>query len=82
MNTGNQVEISVYDVLDALHDYAWIHFTEEEALFMNNEYPLVFPLCFLDYTKYPQYPVHKKQHTVNLVDIWDIGFFEPARRAP
>ena len=37
--TGNQVRISISDVLDALHDYAWIHFTEEEALFMNNPYP-------------------------------------------
>ncbi|KAK8812728.1 hypothetical protein WA538_004585 [Blastocystis sp. DL] len=39
VNTGNQVRISISDVLDALHDYAWIHFTEEEALFMNNPYP-------------------------------------------
>ena len=42
VNTGNQVEININDELDALCDYAWIHFTEEEALFMNNEYPLVF----------------------------------------
>ncbi|KAK8816049.1 hypothetical protein WA556_000995, partial [Blastocystis sp. ATCC 50177/Nand II] len=50
VNTGNQVEISINDVLDALYDYAWIHFTEEEELFMNNE-------------KYPQFAIHKKQHT-------------------
>ena len=42
VNTGNQVRISISDVLDALHDYAWIHFTEEEALFMNNPYPVRF----------------------------------------
>ena len=49
VNTGNQVHICVSDVIDALHDYAWIHFTEEEALFMNN-------------TNYPQFEIHKKQH--------------------
>lgn len=36
---GNQVHIHIADVIDALSDYAWIHFTEEEELFMNNEYP-------------------------------------------
>ena len=50
VNTGNQVEISINDVLDALYDYAWIHFTEGEELFMNNEYlsdciGFIFPLA-------------------------------------
>lgn len=44
VNTGNQVEINISDVLDALYDYAWIHFTEEEELFMDNEYPCLLPL--------------------------------------
>lgn len=49
VNTGNQVQICVSDVIDALHDYAWIHFTEEEALFMHNEYPSIFLHSFLDF---------------------------------
>ena len=35
--------------MSALSDYAWIHFTEEEDLFMNNP-------------NYPQGVTHKKQH--------------------
>ena len=46
VNTGNQVHICVSDVIDALHDYAWIHFTEEEALFMNNTYPFLVDSSF------------------------------------
>lgn len=42
ISMGNQVHIHIADVIDALSDYAWIHFTEEEELFMNNEYP-----CFI-----------------------------------
>ena len=67
MNTGNQVRISISDVLDALHDYAWIHFTEEEALFMNNPYPGWAIPSFLDNTNYPQYAIHKGQHEVDEV---------------
>lgn len=39
VNTGNQADICISDVLDALSDYAWIHFTDEEGIFMNNPYP-------------------------------------------
>ena len=39
VNTGNQAGICIYDVLDALSDYVWIHFTDEEAIFMNHPYP-------------------------------------------
>ena len=39
VNTGNQADICIYDVLDALSDYVWIHFTDEEAIFMNHPYP-------------------------------------------
>lgn len=46
VNTVNQVHICVSDVIDALHDYAWIHFTEEEALFMNNTYPFLVDSSF------------------------------------
>lgn len=41
VNTGNQAQICVGDVLDALYDYAWIHFAEEEALFMHHPYPFL-----------------------------------------
>ena len=53
VNTGNQVHICVSDVIDALHDYAWIHFTEEEALFMNNAYPYPFHSPFLNIYELP-----------------------------
>lgn len=39
VNTGNQADICIFDVLDALSDYVWIHFTDEEAIFMNHPYP-------------------------------------------
>lgn len=53
VNTGNQVHICVSDVIDALHDYAWIHFTEEEALFMNNVYPCYFYRLLLNVDELP-----------------------------
>ena len=56
VNTGNQVEISINDVLDALYDYAWIHFTEEEELFMNNEYPFLLPVVSFTARSIPSLP--------------------------
>lgn len=77
ISMGNQVNIHIADVIDALSDYAWIHFTEEEELFMNNEYPFwSLDLHFLTYNKYPQGAIHKKQHEVMITrNEWIIGVF-------
>lgn len=37
--SNNVLKITVNDVIDVLLDYTYIHFTEEEMLFMNSPYP-------------------------------------------
>lgn len=36
---GNTLQVKLIDVLKAIQEYACIHFTEEELLFMNHSYP-------------------------------------------
>ena len=37
--TGNSLQVKLIDVLKEIQNYACIHFTEEELLFMNHPYP-------------------------------------------
>ena len=43
---GNTLQVKFIDVLKAIQEYACIHFTEEELVFMNNSYP-----CKVNYLK-------------------------------
>lgn len=70
VNTGNQVEININDVLDALYDYAWIHFTEEEELFMNNEYP--FPLPAVSFTSRSIPSLPSTRSSTQFVLLWSM----------
>lgn len=62
----NDMHINALDIVDAFCDYAFIHFTEEELLFMDNPYPFLkhVLLIFLIITAYPDKESHKKQHEV------------------
>lgn len=64
--SNNVMKISVQDVIDALFDYACIHFTEEELFFIKSPYPLLLlRSCLNGYELHGEGGTPKSAQSVN-----------------
>ena len=68
IQSGNQAQFLLSDIIDILSNYAKINFIDEELIFLDSKYPfiLLYTIACLTTTMYYEKDDHKFQHDVLL----------------